>query len=236
MAEFLNGIGLNSDPMGERGGVNLYLGLHNAPDDYIDPLGLKECVGGGVQSFGFGGNGNIGPIGYLIAGRASFAYQRCSSCCGMKDDVLDISGSFSASFTGSSGYADVVFGVDWGAMVRYGLLVRGSVEATGGARFESDRCKGKGLTGKFCISGKGSLGIGGGAVATITAGGLVMQYGVDLMGNGYATITRCYECNNGVCEWGKTKICGGADITLTGCLLFAKASVTLWNGSGCFEF
>ncbi|HOH41463.1 MAG TPA: RHS repeat-associated core domain-containing protein [Verrucomicrobiota bacterium] len=190
----------NRDPIGEQGGQNLYCGLRNDPNNYIDPLGLKQCVGAGVQSFGFGGQGNIGPIGYLIAGRGSFAYQRCSTCCGKQDDIVDINASFQASFTGSSGFAQVVLGVDWGAMVRYGILVRGGVEATAGARFESDRCNGKGLTGKMCLSGKGSLGIGGGAVATVTVAGLVQQFGADLMGNGYATITRCYECNNDHCE------------------------------------
>jgi RHS repeat-associated protein len=226
---------VNRDHLGEQGGQNLYCGLLNDPNNYVDVLGLKQCVGAGVQSFGIGGQGHIGPIGYLIAGRASFAYQRCSTCCGKEDDIIDINAHLQASFTGSSGYAQVVLGIDWGAMVRYGILVRGGVEATAGARFESDRCNGKGLTGKMCLSGKGSLGIGGGAVATVTVAGLVQQFGADLMGNGYATITRCYECKNDHCEWGRVKICVGADVTATFYLFLARTSIIIWKGNGCFE-
>lgn len=104
-----------------------------------------------------------------------------------------------------------------------------------GGHFESDRCKGRGLTGKVCVSGKGSLGIGAGAIATVTVAGLVQQFGADPMGNGYATITRCYECNNDHCEWGKFKICGGADITATFYMFLARVSFTLWKGEACFE-
>ena len=96
---------VNRDHLGEQGGQNLYCGLLNDPNNYVDVLGLKQCVGAGVQSFGFGGQGHIGPIGYLIAGRASFAYQRCSTCCGKEDDIIDINAYLQASFTGSSGYA-----------------------------------------------------------------------------------------------------------------------------------
>jgi len=230
---------LSRDPIEEAGGLNLYCGLRNDANNYIDAFGLKEskqCFGAGVQSFGIGGQGNIGPIGYLISARASFTYQSCTTCCGKRDDIVDINASFSASFTGSSGYARVPFGgVDWGAEVRWGLIVRGTVEATAGARFESDRCNGKGLTGKICLSGKGSLGIGGGAVATVTVAGLTQQLGADLMGNAFATITRCYECNNDHCEWGKLKVCGGADVTATFYLLFARTSFTLWKGQTCAE-
>jgi hypothetical protein len=87
----------------------------------------------------------------------------------------------------------------------------------------------------MCLSGKGSLGIGGGAVATVTVVGLVQQFGADLMGNGYATFTRCYECNNDHCEWGKINICVGADITATFYLFLARTTITIWKGEACFE-
>jgi RHS repeat-associated protein len=226
---------LSRDPIEEQNEKNLYCGLRNASNNFIDVLGLKQCIGVGAQSFGIGEQGNIGPIGYLIAWRGSFAYQRCSTCCGKVDDIIDINASFQASFTGSSGYAEVALGVDWGAMVRYGILVRGGVEAAAGARIESDRCHGKGLTGKICLSGKCSLGIGGGAVATVTVVGLVQQFGADLMGSAYVTITRCYECENDHCEWSKIKICGGAEATATFYMFMARASVTIWKGEVCYE-
>ena len=225
---------VSRDPIGESGGLNTYCGMRNDLNDYADRLGLKHCVGAGVQTFGIGGQGNIGPIGYTIVGRGSLSYQHCSTCCGKEDDIVDITASFSASFTGSSGFATVA-GIDWNANVRYGFLVRGGVQATAGARYATDRCNGKGLTGNMCLSGKGSLGIGGGAYATVTVAGMVQQAGADLMGNGYATITRCYECDNDRCEWGKTTVWGGADITATFYLFLANFSVVIWKGEACIE-
>jgi len=55
------------------------------------------------------------------------------------------------------------------------------------------------------------------------------------MGNGYATITRCYECKNDHCEWGRVKICVGADVTATFYLFLARTSIIIWKGDGCFE-
>ncbi len=47
----------NRDPIGERGGINLYAYVHNSPLTYIDKLGLAPGYGNPVS----GPNGPVGP-------------------------------------------------------------------------------------------------------------------------------------------------------------------------------
>jgi hypothetical protein len=109
------------------------------------------------------------------------------------------------------------------------------LEGGASGRFQSDRCNNKGLTGKVCLSAKGSFGIGGGAVATVSEGGMVWQFGGDVMGTGSLSYTKCYVFDNDQSHWEKGKVCVGADIAIHLYMFFFNTTFTVWNGQHCFS-
>jgi RHS repeat-associated protein len=63
---------LSRDPLAENGGNDIYCALGNAPEDFIDPFGLKTCRGAGVQSLGLGSSGSLGPWDGTLQSEGNF--------------------------------------------------------------------------------------------------------------------------------------------------------------------
>ena len=102
---------LNRDPIAERGGVNLLVFVTNSPIDNWDYLGLqKPRTGNGNNpnnlplqfnigtSLNVGGCFNAGPFIICVTGGYSISKGKCcDSSTGEEKDVVELSGSISAS-------------------------------------------------------------------------------------------------------------------------------------------
>jgi hypothetical protein len=215
--------------MEEQGGLNLYFGFHNDPNDFIDTLGLS-CYGVGVQTYKLGWNGGLGPLAWQLALQAQFSTKSCSTCCGKSDDTLDIGLLATAKLTGSTAgfnFGDIQF--------RAGIIASIAGQGSAAAEFKSDRCHNQGLTGSICVTGTAVGSIGGGVVGTVTIGHMIFSLGGDVMGSGSVSFTKCYKCQNDICSWGKTKVSLGADVSAHVYAFFVNGTFTLWSGSTSFD-
>ena len=119
---------LSRDPIGEEGGLNLYVYLDNGPVSYVDPLGLQSLASpAGAEAMAAAAELTDGFIGAESASAASAsATSSCSAA----------SGASSATSAASNGAMQAVSG---GSKLKTWLLALFSLCTSGGADSQSGK-------------------------------------------------------------------------------------------------
>lgn len=232
---------LSRDPMEERGGPNFYLFCVNAPIDILDYLGLASCSAPKITSFNFGGSGRVPLIGlgYAVRAWGSLEDTKCSKCCPDGRSVVDerttVAINGKAGLVGQSGGGSFSVGPDIRISYWYGIRAEVGLEGSVSGTLESDRCNGIEKQGSVCFKagGYGALSVGG--RGTLRFYHWLQDAGLYGTGSGRLTAEKCYNCVNGSCSWGPTKVCLSGQITATVNFIIAGYTWQLWNGSTCFE-
>jgi len=245
---------ITPDPIGERGGINLYGFTHNSPTNAIDILGLAsktktlQCVS---KDWDLGGKKlvwSLGPVwaeaGYEIKG----AIEICSVCCDDNSKVTDYEGKLSAT-----GFLKVS-AVSYGGMldtpvvrIEAWLGIKGTIFAniSGSVGIKSNMCGGQIAKGTLCFSGSSG--------ATLQVGG-AFSYEIkiwpweDVKGSGGAygeltgqfTLKRCAEVTmpSGSLkfQWLPAEICADASASVKIPLPFGLGFTwTFWKAESCYN-
>ncbi|MCX8155570.1 MAG: RHS repeat-associated core domain-containing protein [Verrucomicrobiae bacterium] len=219
----------NRDPIGEKGGLNLYGFVYNDPISAVDACGL-QCYRVSNKNLAFSGGRSLGPVSYSYGFSAEVTYEACDKCCGngrkVQDEKYSVKLNASGSLRGGPWqWGDAEEMGNWRVSISgwlgFQLFATGSGSASG--NWYMDKCSGSDalIGAPVCLS----LDITGGInVGANLSGSLqhrvfgqwttVLSGGMGIYGTGQAQIslTRCYDPKNG---WGPFKICSGYSTSLT---------------------
>jgi hypothetical protein len=215
----------------------------------VDAIGLEHCISGSFKTLALGTKGDIGPLGWKFELKGQIKAKYCEKCCADGRTEIDEEANFglvaTLALTGKTSGGSLEFGgVGWGgkfetevkASYWYGIKgeVGGTFEANG--VLKTDKCHKKGLSGSVCVTGTvfGSLSVGG--EISFQWGWFRVTAGLAGTATGSISGTKCYSCENDVCQWGPTKICLSASVDVTFSFIVGSVSLNIWNGKTCFDW
>ncbi len=203
---------LSRDPIGERGGLGVYLFVGNSPIRAVDMLGLKDCTSVSFSvSFSIAEHSFPTPIPFIFVGVSgdggiSVDGEVCEECCGGEKVTTysvgaSVSGSatltVTAGFNVSENYGG--FSVNaWG-----GVQGSGGASISGGGSF-SKNCDGQSSSGTGTLSGTAGLRVGASASFQVGRWSLG-ETGVHGGGSSTVSIPYTFSCDDSGCSapsWG----------------------------------